>query len=504
MKLMLMILDGWGLNDNKEESAIERAATPNMDRFIKEYPSVVLDCFGEAVGLPAGQMGNSEVGHLNIGAGRIIYQELTRISKEIKEGSFFNNPELLAAVENCIQNNSALHLMGLFSDGGVHSSLEHLYGLLELAERNGISEVYIHAFLDGRDVPPRSAKKYFEEFTKKAEKIGVGRIATITGRYYAMDRDNRWDRVQQAYEMLTELKGIEAEDPLQAMEMAYERTEDDEFVKPTILKGAAKVADKDSVIFYNFRPDRARELTKAFTEKDFQGFQRNVMPQVKYICMTQYADYIDAPVAFKPQQINNCLAKILSDQGLKQLHIAETEKYAHVTFFFNGGQEDPFPGEDRILIPSPDVTTYDLKPEMSAFEVTEKVIAAIREDKYDIVILNFANADMVGHTGFMDAAVKACEAVDQCVGEIVAEVQSKNGEVLITADHGNSDQMIDPETGGTATAHSLNPVPFVYITDKKEIKLKNGILSDITPTMLDILGIEKPGEVEQDSLIERK
>lgn len=497
---MLMVLDGWGINHNKTESAIEVANTPNMDKYWQNYPHTTLKTDGEAVGLPDGQMGNSEVGHLNLGAGRVVYQELTKISKAIRDGDFFQNKELLAAMENCRKNNSTLHLMGLFSDGGVHSHIEHLYGLLELAKKNNLTKVFVHAFLDGRDVPPRCAEKYFAQFADRTKEIGVGQIATITGRYYAMDRDNRWERVSLAYEMLTELKGFSAKDPADAMTQAYARNENDEFVKPTIVAGAEPICGNDSVIFFNFRPDRAREITRTFTDKDFSGFTRNVFPKVYFVCMTEYDDTIAAPVAFPKEEITNCLAEVLSKKGLTQLHAAETEKYAHVTFFFNGGREEPYPGEERLLVASPKVATYDLQPEMSAYGVTEKVLEAIKSDKYDVIILNFANADMVGHTGIFSAAQKAVEAVDECVGKIVSAMQSAGGEVLITADHGNSDQML--ENGQVWTAHSMNVVPLIYVTEKKNVKLNSGALADVAPTMLEILDIEKPREFTGKSLID--
>ena len=498
-KLTLIILDGWGINHNKTESAIETANTPYMDKYWRECPHTTLRTDGEAVGLPDGQMGNSEVGHLNLGAGRVVYQELTRISKAIREGDFFQNKELLAAVENCRKNNSALHLMGLFSDGGVHSHLEHLYGLLELARRGGLTKVFVHAFLDGRDVPPRCAKEFFTQFAQKSQEIGVGKIATLTGRYYAMDRDNRWDRVRQAYEMLTELKGFKSPDALSALDAAYARAENDEFVKPTVLTGAEPVRDKDSVIFFNFRPDRAREITRAFVDKDFQGFARQVRPQTHYVCLTQYDETIPAPVAFAKDELHNCLAEILSKRGLTQLHTAETEKYAHVTFFFNGGREEPYPGEDRILVASPKVATYDLQPEMSAYEVADKAAAAVNSGQYDVIILNFANADMVGHTGVFAAAQKAAEAVDKCVGKLVETVRAQGGTLLITADHGNSDQML--QDGKVWTAHSMNPVPLIYVTDKKAALRDGGALADVAPTMLEILGIPQPAEFTGRSLL---
>jgi 2,3-bisphosphoglycerate-independent phosphoglycerate mutase len=495
-----MILDGWGINHNKTESAVEVAKTPNMTKLWNDYPHTLIACSGEAVGLPEGQMGNSEVGHLNMGAGRIVYQDLTKISKSIRDKDFFTNPVLLAAIENCKKNNSALHLMGLFSDGGVHSHIDHLYGFLLLAKQHNLSKVFVHAFLDGRDVPPRCAKQFFEAFELKAKEIGVGKIATITGRYYAMDRDNRWERVQQAYDLMTELKGFSAKTSAEAIDLAYARNEDDEFVKATVVAGAEPIKDNDSLIFFNFRPDRAREISRTFIDPKFSGFKRTVVPKVHFVCLTPYDETFVAPIAFPKDDIRHTLAETISQHGLKQLHTAETEKYAHVTFFFNGGREDPFPGEDRLMVASPKVATYDLQPEMSAFSVTEKVIEAIALNKYDVIILNFANADMVGHTGVFAAAVKAVEAVDTCVGKIVAAVQERGGELLITADHGNSDQML--EHGEVWTAHSMNKVPLIYVTNKKHVKLKEGVLADIAATCLDVLKIEKPKEFTQSTLIE--
>lgn len=507
--LVLAILDGWGLNNNKKESAIASANVPFMKGAWDSYPHAELETSGEAVGLTEGQMGNSEVGHLNIGAGRVVYQDLTKITVAIREKTFFANRVLLAAIENCKKHNSALHLMGLFSDGGVHSHLDHLYGLLKMAKDNGLTKVFVHAFLDGRDVPPRCAEVYFQNFAKKAAEIGVGQIATLTGRYYAMDRDNRWERVSQAYEMITELKGFQAASAIDGLQTAYARGtdangkvgEDDEFVKPTIVKGAEPLKDNDSLIFFNFRPDRAREITNCFVDPEFKGFKRNKFAKVHYVCMTTYDAKIKAPVAYPKDDVTLPLAEVLSKAGLKQLHTAETEKYAHVTFFFNGGREEPFPGEDRVLVNSPKVATYDLQPEMSAYLVTDKILEAINSDKYDVIILNFANGDMVGHTGVFAAAIKAVEAVDSCMAKITAAVLSKGGEVLITADHGNADQMLD-QKGGTMTAHSLNPVPFIYVTENKNAKLQpKGILADIAPTMLEILGIEKPKEYTGKSLL---
>jgi len=502
MKLILMILDGWGHNPDEQGNAIAAAKTPNMDKYLKEFPHTFLGAAGLAVGLPEGQMGNSEVGHLNMGAGRIVYQSLTRITKDIHDGIFYQNQQLLSAVENVKKQNSSLHLMGLFSDGGVHSSEEHLYALLEMAKRNGIENVYVHALLDGRDVPPRSAKKYFDDFNQKAKEIGVGQIVSITGRYYAMDRDNRWDRVEKAYRMFTGAAGFEASSEYEALELAYkERDEDDEFVQPTIINKKATLADGDSIIFFNFRPDRAREITRAFTAKDFQHFERNPQPDVHYVCMTEYDKSFELPVAYPKKDIVNTFAEVLSNKGLKQLHIAETEKYAHVTFFFNGGKEEPFAGEDRILVNSPSVATYDQKPEMSAYEVTDKVIEALDSNKYDVIILNYANADMVGHTGVFEAAIKAVEAVDECVGKVVETARQKGYSALITADHGNSDNMLNKD-GDIVTAHSLNKVPFICITDKQDLKLRdNGVLGDVTATALEILEISAAAEMDCRSLI---
>lgn len=498
----LVVLDGWGLNDNKKQNAILSAQTPNMDRLFAEYPHTAIGACGEDVGLTPGQMGNSEVGHLNIGAGRIVYQDLTKITKAIKDGDFFTNEVLLAAVQNCLEKNSALHLMGLLSDGGVHSHLDHLAGLLKIAKDSGLSKVYVHAFLDGRDVPPRSAATFFKEFEAVATKIGIGQIATIVGRYYAMDRDNRWERVSKVYEMLTELNGREFADPAVALADAYERGEDDEFVTPLIMTGAKPVQDNDSLIFFNFRPDRARELTRCFVDQEFKGFVKKAAPQVHFVCMTPYAKNFAAPIAFPKDNVTMPLAEVLSLAGLKQLHTAETEKYAHVTFFFNGGREEPFAGEDRILVNSPKVATYDLQPEMSAYEVTEKVLEAIEADKYDVIIMNYANTDMVGHTGVFAAATKAAEAVDVCVGKVVEKIKAKNGQLLITADHGNSDQMLDDE-GNIMTAHSLNKVPAILVSPAyKSVQLRSdGVLADIAPTLLELLKIEQPAEWSGRSLI---
>jgi len=504
----LIILDGFGINPREEGNAIKAAKTPNIDRYLKECTNTTIKCSGMDVGLPTGQMGNSEVGHTNIGAGRIVYQELTRITKSIEDGDFFEKKEFLDAVENCKKNNSKLHLFGLLSDGGVHSHNTHLYALIELAKRQGLKDVYVHCFFDGRDVPPDSSKAFVEELEAKLKEIGTGKIASVMGRYYAMDRDNRWDRVQMAYDVMTAGKGLTASSAGEAVQASYDRGEFDEFVKPTAIlengKPVALIEKNDSIIFFNFRPDRAREITRTFTDVDFKGFEREkgYFP-VHFVCMTQYDKTIEnAVVAFKPESLENTFGEYISKLGYKQLRIAETEKYAHVTFFFNGGVEKVYPGEDRALIPSPKVATYDLKPEMSAYEVAEEAVKRINSKEYDVIILNFANPDMVGHTGVMEAAVAAIEAVDECVGKVVDAIKAQNGVALITADHGNSEQMIDYDTGGPFTAHTTNEVPLIGV-GLGDLKLKSGRLSDLTPTMLDIMGVEKPKEMTGSSLIAR-
>ncbi|GAQ25122.1 2,3-bisphosphoglycerate-independent phosphoglycerate mutase [Tepidanaerobacter syntrophicus] len=507
--LMLMILDGWGLNPKKEGNAILNANTPNYNRLIANYPNTSLEASGLAVGLPEGQMGNSEVGHLNMGAGRVVYQDFTRISQDIKTGDFFKNPALTAAMDNALTNGKKLHLMGLLSDGGVHSHIEHLKALLEMAKQKGLSQVYIHAFLDGRDVPPANALKYINEIEDYMKRIGIGKIATISGRYYAMDRDKRWDRTQKAYEAMVLGEGIKAHSATEAVEKSYERNETDEFVKPTVIvnetdKPIATVEPGDSIIFFNFRPDRARQITYAFCSEEFQGFERKkgYFP-VFFVCMTEYdATIKNVMIAYGPESMDNILAEVLERAGIKQLRIAETEKYAHVTFFFNGGREKAYQGEDRILIPSPKVATYDLKPEMSAYEVADTVIKKILEDIYDVIVLNFANPDMVGHTGILEAAVKAVETVDKCVGMVADVIAEKEGTLIVTADHGNAEQMLNYETGEPYTAHTCNPVPFILVSpDKDKYKLTNGKLADIAPTMLELLGIAQPKEMTGKSLI---
>lgn len=506
MNTMLMILDGFGVNPNVYGNAIAQASTPNLDSLFSEYPNTTLKASGIAVGLPEGQMGNSEVGHLNIGAGRVVYQELTRISKEIEDATFFQNSELNTAVDHALSRGSALHLVGLLSDGGVHSHITHLFALLDLAKQKGLQEVYVHCFLDGRDVPPRSAGPFFEELEAYMAKVGVGKIATISGRYYAMDRDNRWERVSLAYAAMTSGKGEYAATANEALKKAYDRGENDEFVLPTVIgkpeEPTAKVKNDDAVILFNFRPDRAREITRCFVDDHFNGFHREQKPAgLCYVCLTQYdATMPNVLVAFPPQSLRNTLGEYLSHLGLKQLRIAETEKYAHVTFFFNGGVEAPNNGEDRILIPSPKVATYDLMPEMSAYQVTDRVIPLIHEKIYDFIILNFANPDMVGHTGVMEAAIKAIETLDTCVGRIVEALRLSGGQLILTADHGNADQMISDE-GDVITAHSLNPVPFLIMADRPVELMEGGVLADITPTLLELAGIKKPVEMTGHSLI---
>ncbi len=506
---VLIILDGYGLNEKSEANAVYQAQTPVMDQLMAQYPFVKGSASGMAVGLPEGQMGNSEVGHLNMGAGRIVYQELTRITKEIQEGGFFQNEALLAAVKNVREKGSALHLMGLLSDGGVHSHNTHLYGLLELAKREGVSKVYVHCFLDGRDTPPASGRDYIKELKDEMKKIGVGEIATVMGRYYAMDRDNRWERVQRAYDALTKGEGKEAVCPVCAVKESYEAEVTDEFVEPIVVtkegRPLATVQDGDSVIFFNFRPDRAREITRAFVDDEFRGFTREKRLDLTYVCFTDYDDTIQNKlVAFHKEEIDNTFGEYLAAHNMTQARIAETEKYAHVTFFFNGGIEEPNPGEERILVNSPKVPTYDLQPEMSAPEVCEKLVEAIGSGKYDVVICNFANPDMVGHTGVEAAAIKAIETVDACVGKAVDAVKKAGGQMIICADHGNAEQMIDYATGEPFTAHTTNPVPFILVNADPSYRLREGgKLADIVPTLIDLMGMEQPKEMTGESLLIR-
>lgn len=498
--VLLCIMDGFGKNESTYGNAIAAAKKPNLDKIVSENPMTFIGASGLDVGLPDGQMGNSEVGHTNIGAGRVVYQELTRITKSIQDGDFFTNEALVGAMENCKKNSSALHLMGLMSDGGVHSHNTHLYGIMELAKRSGVDKVYIHCFMDGRDVPPTSGKDYLAELYKKCDEIGVGEIATVMGRYYAMDRDNRWERVVKAYKAMTEGEGVKFDCACKMMEESYANDVTDEFIVPAVSEKAVPVKDNDSIVFFNFRPDRAREITRAFVDPAFSGFEREQLKGLYYVCMTQYdATMPNVHVAFKPESLENTFGEYISDKGLKQLRIAETEKYAHVTFFFNGGVEKQYPGEDRILVKSPAVATYDLQPEMSAYEVTDKLLAAIDSDKYDAIILNYANCDMVGHTGVFDAAVKAVEAVDTCVGKIVDAVAAKGGVTLITADHGNADKMYEAD-GSPFTAHTTNPVPFIVVGYACELR-EGGRLCDIAPTMLKIMGLEQPKEMTGVSII---
>lgn len=498
--LILIIMDGFGIAPEKG-NAIKAANKPNLDKLFSTCPITQIGASGMDVGLPDGQMGNSEVGHTNMGAGRVVYQELTRITKTINEDKLKDNEAIVGAMDSALKNGTALHLMGLLSPGGVHSHMTHLYGIVELAKKKGLKDVYIHAFLDGRDVPPSSAADYIKECMDKLEEIGVGKIATVMGRYYAMDRDNRWERVEKAYAAMVYGEGETAACPVCAVKNSYENGVTDEFVIPTVIEGGAKIRPNDSVIFYNFRPDRAREITRTLVDPDFSGFERrNGFFPLNYVCMTQYdATMPNVEIAFKPQSLVNTLGEYISKQGMAQLRIAETEKYAHVTFFFNGGVEKQYEGEDRILVKSPAVATYDLQPEMSAYEVTEKLVPAIKSGKYDMIILNFANCDMVGHTGVFEAAVKAVEAVDDCVGQVVDAIREMDGVALITADHGNADRMIDDD-GSPFTAHTTNPVPFCVVGYDCELR-EGGKLADIAPTMLQIMGLEQPAEMDGKSLI---
>ena len=507
---VLMILDGYGLNEKKEANAIAEAKTPVMDKLMAECPFVKGNASGMAVGLPEGQMGNSEVGHLNMGAGRIVYQELTRITKEIQDGDFFENKALIHAMENAKEKDSALHMYGLLSDGGVHSHNTHLYALLEMAKRQGLKKVYVHCFLDGRDTPPESGKGFVQALQDKMDEIGVVEIATVTGRYYAMDRDNRWDRVERAYLALTKGEGIPAVSGVEAVAQSYEKGETDEFVQPSVvMKNGAPVAtiqDNDSIIFFNFRPDRAREITRAFCCDDFSGFDRGARKQVVYVCFSEYDVTIpNKEIAFEKVSVTNTFGEYLAAHHMTQARIAETEKYAHVTFFFNGGVEAPNEGEDRILVNSPKVATYDLKPEMSAFEVCDKFVEAIRSGKYDVIITNFANPDMVGHTGVEAAAIKAIEAVDRCVGRVVEALKEVDGQMFICADHGNAEQLVDYNTGDPFTAHTTNPVPFILVNYDEAYTLREGgCLADIVPTMIEMMGMEQPKEMTGKSLLIRK
>ncbi len=507
---VLMILDGYGLNDKEQANAIAEANTPVMDRLMKEYPFVKGYASGMAVGLPDGQMGNSEVGHINMGAGRIVYQELTRITKEIKDGDFFKNAAFLAAIDNCKRNNSDLHLYGLLSDGGVHSHNTHLYALLEMAKKQGLTNVYVHAFLDGRDTPPASGKGFVEQLWEQMKIIGVGKIASVMGRYYAMDRDNRWDRVEKAYRAMVLGEGETADNAINAVQNSYDTEKYDEFVMPTVVmengKPVATIKEKDSIIFFNFRPDRAREITRVFCDEEFSGFERGKRRDLTYVCFSEYDITIpNKIVAFHKISLDNTFGQFLAAHHKTQLRLAETEKYAHVTFFFNAGVEVPNEGEERILVNSPKVATYDLQPEMSAFLVAEHLVTAIQSGKYDVIVVNFANPDMVGHTGIESAAIKAIEAVDQCVGKAVEALLSVDGQMFICADHGNAEQLVDYETGDPFTAHTTNPVPFILVNYDKDYTLaEGGCLADIIPTMIEMMGMVKPEEMTGKSLLIKK
>lgn len=507
--VVLVVLDGWAMGKHRNGNAIALASVPHFKEFWHHYPHTLLAASGEAVGLPAGQMGNSEVGHLNLGAGRVVYQELTRITRAIRQGDFFQNPAFRKAIDQVKKSGGSIHLMGLLSDGGVHSHLDHLFALLQLCKEQGLPRVYVHGFLDGRDVPPQSAETYIRAVEDKMRELGVGVLASVSGRYYAMDRDKRWDRTKMAYDALVYGQGEKAENALQALEQSYAADKTDEFVVPTVIlkngKPAAVVEERDAVIFFNFRPDRARQLTRAFTERDFAGFDRGPNPVFPYfVTMTQYAEDIrNVDVAFRPEEIKNTLGEVVSRAGLTQLRLAETEKYAHVTYFFNGGEEKPFPLEERQLIASPKVATYDQKPEMSAYEIASYAVEALLKKRPDFAVINFANPDMVGHTGNLPATIKAVETVDGCLGQLVKAVQQLGGAMIITADHGNAEEMIDQETGTPQTAHTTNPVPFILITPRgNELKLRaGGALCDVAPTALQLLGLPKPEEMTGKSLI---
>ena len=529
---MLIILDGFGCDASVSSkgcklgcfsstqmrkslaeakiNAIAAADTPHLDRLFAQHPHSSLGASGSDVSLPDGQMGNSEVGHMNIGAGRVIYQDLTRITKSVQDESFFNNKVLTEVMSDCANQNSAVHLIGLLSDGGVHSHLDHLLALIDMAKRENVNEVYVHCFLDGRDVPPRCAQIYLSILEEYMQTAGIGKIASISGRYYAMDRDKRWDRVKKAYDALSSGTGIKADSAADAINQAYARNENDEFVQPTVIinkdEPVAVIKDGDAVIMFNFRPDRAREITRAFCDKNFNEFERKILPELSnYICMTEYdADMPFAKLAFPPETYKNTLGEYLSALGKTQLRLAETEKYAHVTFFFNGGIETPYEGEDRILVPSPDVATYDLKPEMSAYDICEHALDAISSGKYDLIVMNFANPDMVGHTGIFEAAVKAVETIDKCLEKITNTAKEYGASVLITADHGNADTMKD-SAGKTVTAHSVNPVPVLLLSPDTELTLRNkGILADIAPTVLDLMKLSQPKEMSGKTLLVKK
>ncbi len=505
--MLLVIFDGWGYSEETENNAIAAAKKPNWDRLWQQYPHTFINGSGASVGLPADQMGNSEVGHLNLGAGRVVYQEFTRVSRSIKTGSFFKNQTLVDAVEAAASNDKAVHILGLLSPGGVHSHEDHIHAMTELAAKQGAKKIYVHAFLDGRDTAPKNAGESIKNMDAKFAELGVGRIASVIGRYFAMDRDHRWPRVQKAYDLMTHGKAdFEAESALAALGLAYNRDETDEFVQATTVvppgEQPVKIEDGDSVIFMNYRSDRARQITRPYIEPDFDEFDRGVVPKLAtFASLTEYKSDFDVPVAYPPDRLKLVFGEYISSLGLNQLRIAETEKYAHVTFFFNGGREEPFEFEDRILINSPDVPTYDLQPEMCAPELTEKLVAAIESGKYDAIICNYANPDMVGHTGNFKATVQAIEALDECLGKLVATIEKCDGEMLLTADHGNAEMMVNPQTGEVHTAHTTNLVPLIYVGQQREF-VGQGVLSDIAPTMLDLMGLEQPNEMTGRSLIE--
>lgn len=507
-RVVLLVLDGWGINKGSEGNTIASAKLPVYSGLLTEYPHTELQASGEAVGLPEGQMGNSEVGHLNLGAGRIVYQDSTRISKAIREGEFFANPALMGAMDSVKQSGANLHLMGLLSDGGVHSRLDHIFAMFDMVKARGITNVYFHAFLDGRDTPPSSAIQYVKQLEDYFTKIGIGRIATVSGRYYAMDRDKRWERVQKAYEALVMGEGIRKYSAVDAIQQSYENDRTDEFMLPTVLldpqtnKHVALIQNNDAVIFCNFRSDRAREITRALTDSEFTSFKRNHVPKLSsFVCLTAYDETFDLPVAFGPLRLTHILGEVLNARAVRQLRIAETEKYAHVTFFFNGGEERPFSLEERVLVPSPrDVATYDKKPEMSAREITDRLVDHITSRQYGFILANFANPDMVGHTGVISAAIKAVEVIDECLGRILTAAHEEGMTVLITADHGNVETMLDPSTHQPHTAHTLDPVPFILV--QKNVNLRaGGILADVAPTVLQLMGIEQPPEMTGASLV---
>lgn len=505
---LLCILDGFALRSSEHGNAVAQAKKPNFDRYWNQYPHTTLEASGLAVGLPEGQMGNSEVGHLNIGAGRVVYQDLTRVTKSISEGAFYENETFLGAIRHVKENNTCLHLYGLLSDGGVHSHIDHLFALLELASKKQVKDVYIHAFLDGRDVAPDSAVNYIQQLQTKIDELGVGKIATVQGRYYAMDRDKRWERTEKSYRAMVYGKGPSYTDPVRAIEESYQKSVFDEFVMPTVIvdeyqQPVGTIQDRDAIIFYNFRPDRAIQISLAFTNDDFRGFDRgsHVPKDLYYVCLTHFSETVNGYVAYKPSNLDNTYGEVISQHGLRQLRIAETEKYPHVTFFFSGGREEPYPGEDRILINSPKVATYDLKPEMSAYEVTDALLEAINKDIYDTIILNFANPDMVGHSGKLEPTIKAVETVDECLGKIVDLIVSKGGVAIITADHGNADMVID-DNEKPFTAHTTNPVPCIITKPGLQLR-EDGVLADLTPTLLDLLEVPKSTEMTGTSLIQK-